>query len=149
MAADPSGRGPRDVQRLARWLDEAFTIPGTRYRIGWDGIIGLIPGVGDLLTAAPALWIVLRAVNLGVPNTVVARMVLNAGLDRVFERYDVRLLGTPLEAIRMAEDRELFRVAVALKDLDVTSIITVERPHDAAGWREAAGGEVLDGAHGA
>lgn len=81
MATAPPGGAPRDVQRLAHWLDEAFTVPGTRFRIGWDGIVGLIPGAGDLLTAAPALWIVLRAVNLGVPNTVAARMVLNILID--------------------------------------------------------------------
>lgn len=73
----------RDVERVASWLDEAFTIPGTRYRVGWDAVVGLVPGAGDLLTTLPALWIVLRAVNLGVPTVVAARMVLNILIDNL------------------------------------------------------------------
>lgn len=71
------GAGTADLARLARWLDAAFTVPGTRFRIGWDGILGLVPGLGDLVTTAPALWIVMRAMALGVPRTVAARMVGN------------------------------------------------------------------------
>ena len=71
----------RDVQRLASWMDEAFVIPGTRYRIGWDSIVGLIPGAGDLLTTVPAVWIVMRALSLGVSNVVAARMVVNILVD--------------------------------------------------------------------
>lgn len=73
----------RDVQRVASWLDEAFTIPGTRYRVGWDAVVGLVPGAGDLLTTLPALWIVMRALNLGVPRVIAARMVLNILVDNL------------------------------------------------------------------
>lgn len=79
----PSRQLPRDVQRVAGWMDQAFTVPGTRFRVGWDGILGLVPGAGDLLTTLPAVWIVMRAVNLGVPKVVAARMVLNILIDNL------------------------------------------------------------------
>ena len=41
------------LDRLAQALDSKFPLPGTSLRIGWDGIIGLIPGFGDLVTAGP------------------------------------------------------------------------------------------------
>ncbi len=72
-----------DVERLARWLDDAFTVPGTRFRVGWDGILGMVPGVGELVTTVPAIWIVLRAVSMGVPGPVAARMVGNIALENV------------------------------------------------------------------
>jgi hypothetical protein len=80
-AASTAPDSARDVRRVAEWLDDAFTIPGTRYRVGWDAIVGLIPGAGELLTTVPALWIVMRALSLGVSNVVAARMVLNIFLD--------------------------------------------------------------------
>jgi len=58
----------RKAQRLAHLLDNAFRIPGTRWRIGWDSLIGLVPGVGDAVTGAVALWIVLEARRLGAPR---------------------------------------------------------------------------------
>jgi Domain of unknown function (DUF4112) len=69
------------VARLAYWLDDRFRIPGTRRRIGLDGLLGLIPGIGDTATALLASYIVLEAARLGVPRNVIARMLANVGLD--------------------------------------------------------------------
>jgi hypothetical protein len=66
---------------LARLLDDAFQLPGTRYRIGWDGLIGLIPGVGDTATALLSAYIVWEAKRLGVPKWTLARMLANIGFD--------------------------------------------------------------------
>lgn len=71
------------VELLAWLLDNSIPIPGTRRRIGIDAIIGLVPGVGDLLSGGLGLFVVMRAAGLGVPRVVVARMLLNAGLDFV------------------------------------------------------------------
>jgi hypothetical protein len=54
-----------------------------RRRIGVDGLLGLIPGIGDTATALLASYIVLEAWRLGVPTNVIARMLANLGIDFV------------------------------------------------------------------
>lgn len=71
-----------DVEALARWLDYAFVLPGG-FRYGVGGFIGLIPGVGDLFDALLSLYIVIRAVQLGIPRVTIARMVVNVGIESV------------------------------------------------------------------
>jgi hypothetical protein len=56
-------------------------VPGTRYRFGWDAIIGLIPGGGDLVTGVMGAAIILHAHRLRVPKVVQLRMVANVALD--------------------------------------------------------------------
>lgn len=68
---------------LARSLDSAYRIPGTGIRLGWDSILGLIPGVGDAAALVPSAYIVYRAHRLGVPRGTLARMGLNVGIDWV------------------------------------------------------------------
>jgi hypothetical protein len=69
------------LRKLMRLLDEAFRVPGTRLRFGWDPIIGLIPWVGDLLTAIVGCAIVVQAHKMRVPGVVQLRMLLNIGID--------------------------------------------------------------------
>jgi hypothetical protein len=68
---------------VARLLDDAVEIPGTSWRIGIDPIVGLVPGVGDLLSALLSTWILFVGVRLGAPGAVVARMALNVAVDTV------------------------------------------------------------------
>lgn len=69
-----------DVEALARWMDYAFVLPGG-FRFGLAGLIGLIPGIGDIMDALISLYIVNRALQLGIPRVGVARMVLNVGIE--------------------------------------------------------------------
>jgi hypothetical protein len=71
-----------DVEALARWLDYAFVMPGG-FQYGIGGLIGLIPGIGDILDGLFSLYIVLRAVQLGIPRVTIARMVVNVGIETV------------------------------------------------------------------
>ena len=71
------------VRLLSRLLDEQFRIPGTRYRVGLDGLLGLIPGVGDAAGALLSTYILYEAMRLGAPSTVLLRMVANIGIDTV------------------------------------------------------------------
>jgi len=64
-------------------LDEAFRVPGTSIRFGWDPIIGLVPWVGDLLTALFSCAIVVQAHRMRLPRVVQLRMLLNIGIDVV------------------------------------------------------------------
>jgi hypothetical protein len=61
-------------------LDEAFRIPGTGIRFGLDGIIGLVPGLGDVLAGLLSLIIPLAAWFRGVPYVTLARMAVNLGI---------------------------------------------------------------------
>jgi Domain of unknown function (DUF4112) len=70
-----------DLERLADWMDTRFRVPGTQIRFGLDGLLGLVPGIGDGVLALPALYIIGRARGLGVPTHVQARMAGNVVLD--------------------------------------------------------------------
>lgn len=69
-----------DVEALARWLDYAFVLPGG-FRFGIAGIIGLIPGIGDIFDAVLSLYIVARAHQLGLPRAAITRMLVNVGIE--------------------------------------------------------------------
>lgn len=68
------------VRLIAKLLDSRFKIPGTRYRFGLDGLIGLLPGA-DLLTALPAMYIILEARRLKMPTSILLGMVGNILID--------------------------------------------------------------------
>ena len=70
-----------NLDLLSRVLDTWFQIPGTSIRFGLDGIIGFIPGVGDLLGGLASTIIVLAAFFRGVPMVTIARMVANVGVE--------------------------------------------------------------------
>ena len=71
----------RRVRVLAKLLDNSISIPGTRFKFGFDAIIGLIPGVGDVLGAILSGYIVLEAARAEVPLVTLARMLVNIGID--------------------------------------------------------------------
>ncbi len=85
----PTEVGTLEPQRLARLrqlgqlLDNSIPIPGTRFRVGLDAIIGLVPGVGDLVGGALSLYIVMQAARLGVPRPLLARMGWNVAMETV------------------------------------------------------------------
>lgn len=67
-------------EKLSWLLDNSIPLPGG-YRIGLDGFIGLIPGIGDFLSGLLASLIVIKANQLGVPRSVLFRMVINVLID--------------------------------------------------------------------
>jgi hypothetical protein len=68
-------------RQLARVMDDAVTVPGTRIGIGLDAVIGLVPGIGDAVGSALSSIIVRDAVRARVPMVVLARMGLNLVVD--------------------------------------------------------------------
>ena len=66
---------------LADWLDQRFTIPGTSIRIGLDPIVGLIPGIGDMIANLAGSAIILIAAQYRLPKIVLLRMGLNVALN--------------------------------------------------------------------
>ncbi|GHA30096.1 DUF4112 domain-containing protein [Oceanisphaera arctica] len=72
----------RRLDRFAWLLDSAIRLPGG-FRIGLDGIIGLVPGLGDLAAAGLSSYIILEAARMKLPARVLARMGLNVLLELV------------------------------------------------------------------
>lgn len=88
MAAElPLGTDPGSircrVELLEQVLEGIVVIPGIKRRVGLDAIAGLVPVVGDVLTAAMGLYLVWEARNLGLPRWKLWRMIGNVGLDTV------------------------------------------------------------------
>lgn len=71
------------IRWLADLFDDRFRLPGTGRRFGLDGILGLIPGVGDAATGAISLYLATEAWRLGMPLTTILRMGVNVGIDTV------------------------------------------------------------------
>ncbi|KYH02968.1 hypothetical protein SE91_01810 [Bradyrhizobium sp. DOA1] len=88
FAGNPFGNLTREqriarLEAIAKLLDVAFILPGTNIRYGIDGLIGLIPVVGDIITTAISLWLVREARALGAPWYITARMLGNVAVDGV------------------------------------------------------------------
>lgn len=79
------GRDPASIRRriemMEAVLEGLFVIPGTKRRVGMDSLIGLVPVVGDIATAAMGAWIVWEARNLGLSKWQLTRMAANVGVD--------------------------------------------------------------------
>jgi hypothetical protein len=72
-----------NLDMLSRVLDTWFRVPGTNIRFGLDGIVGFVPGIGDLLGGLASCIIVLAAFFRGVPLITIARMVTNLAIEVV------------------------------------------------------------------
>jgi hypothetical protein len=70
----------RTLKALEVLLDEAFRVPGTSVRFGLDGIVGLVPGIGDVLAGLLSLVIPIAAWIRGVPYVTLFRMAANLGI---------------------------------------------------------------------
>jgi hypothetical protein len=130
-------------RRLARVMDDAVTIPGTRVGLGLDAVIGLVPGIGDFVGSALSGVIVRDAIRARVPMRVLARMGLNLVLDALLgilpgvgdvadvvhraNRKNVRLLLRELEKQPLREPPSLAYVvgACALMVLPVLAGLAV------------------------
>jgi hypothetical protein len=71
------------LETLATLMDAAILIPGTNVRVGFDALIGLVPGIGDLVSAGISSMIILEARRMGAPRWLVARMIANVAVDAI------------------------------------------------------------------
>lgn len=77
-----SSTDARDRHGLSWLLDASIRLPGG-FRIGLDGLLGLIPGVGDAIAGGLSTWMLYQAYKLNVPKIVMVRMVINIIIDSV------------------------------------------------------------------
>lgn len=84
---EPDAKLPPDLvalRKFARLMDEAFQVPGTKMRFGLDAVLGLIPGVGDVMGALLSTWIIAGALRHRVRPLVILRMIANVAIDLIF-----------------------------------------------------------------
>jgi uncharacterized iron-regulated membrane protein len=88
VRAEREAPGPREraeversLEQLSYVLDGLFRVPGTKWRIGLDALVGLVPGVGDFATTAASLYIMAAGVRYGVPKVTLLRMAANIAID--------------------------------------------------------------------
>ena len=105
----PVGRDPASVRRrieaMEGLLERAFAVPGTNYRFGMDSIVGLVPVLGDVVTAAMGAWLVWEARNLGMSKYQIARMTGNVAFDTAVGF--VPLLGDAFDFLFKSNTRNL------------------------------------------
>lgn len=69
------------LEWISRMFDDAFRLPGTSIRLGWDAVLGLIPVVGDAATTAVSAYFVWEAHRLGARKRTLLKMLANVGVD--------------------------------------------------------------------
>ena len=99
-----TSRDVKHLRRLARLLDSAIPLPGG-FRIGLDGILGLIPGVGDALGASLSTYIVVQAARLGASPMQLLRMMMNVLLETLMGTIPV--LGDLFDFAWKANERNM------------------------------------------
>ena len=77
------------LDALAWFLDSAVRVPGTNVRIGADGLLNLIPGVGTLISKGMSAYLIWEARRLGVPTGRLLRMIRNVGIDFVISAIPI------------------------------------------------------------
>ena len=114
------------LKRLAGVMDAAFVLPGTTIRIGWDPVVGLIPGIGDAASAFVSGFIIYRAARLGASGPLVVRMIGNVLIDAVLGAVPV--LGDFFDVGWKANIRNVELLERAVSDRKLWG-----RTHDEAG----------------
>ena len=93
------------IERLAKWLDSRFLIPGTNIRFGIDPVMSLFPIVGDLMTYVVSGMLIYTMYNEGASGKVVIKMILNSTLDAIIGT--IPLVGTVFDIFYRANDRNV------------------------------------------
>ena len=107
------------VRGIAKVMDEAVTIPSTRFKVGLDAVLGLIPGVGDVGSAAVGAYLLRAAVRLGVPSVVIARMLLNVLIDAALGI--IPFVGDFLDVMYKANAKNARLIVEAVEDRRATA----------------------------
>lgn len=105
---DHEQRGRRELERLraiARLFDQAFAVPGTKWRFGVDALFGLVPGLGDIVGALVAVYALHVARTLRAPGAIQLHMLGNIALDAIVGTVPV--IGDLFDFVYKAQTRNL------------------------------------------
>jgi len=106
--SERAARERRELERLralARLFDQAFAIPGTRFRFGIDALFGLVPGLGDLAGAVVAAYALQVARHLRAPGAIQLHMLANIAIDALIGT--IPLIGDLFDFVFKAQTRNL------------------------------------------
>jgi hypothetical protein len=101
---DPAALRKR-VETLEILLERSFVIPGINRAVGLDAIVGLVPVVGDVITAVMGAYLIWEARNLGMPKWKIWRMIGNLGVDTALGA--VPLVGDAFDFLFRSNTRNL------------------------------------------
>ena len=105
----PLGREPlavlRRIEIMEHLLERSMTLPGTSRKVGLDALVGLVPVVGDIVTAIMGAYIVWEASNLGLPKWKLWRMAANIAIDTGFGA--IPLVGDAFDVLFRSNTRNL------------------------------------------
>jgi hypothetical protein len=121
------------LETLAVWLDSRYETP-FGVRVGWDGIIGLVPLVGEFITTLISAYLIARAALLGASTAVLLRMGLNVAIDDAISLvpflgwigdflWKSNLMNTRLLREHLADPRRAHRRSIAVLASVVAVII--------------------------
>ena len=111
LADNPEQVEEQRLKAYAHLLDSAIRLPGG-FRIGLDGIVGLVPGVGDLLGAGLSGYLIYGASRLDIPKSVIARMIINTALETVIGA--IPIIGDAFDFVFKANERNARLLHAAL-----------------------------------
>lgn len=117
---DPQQIEEERLKAYAHLLDSGIRLPGG-FRIGIDGIIGLIPGIGDLLGAGLSGYFIYAASRLDIPRHVIARMILNTAIETIVGA--IPFIGDAFDFVFKANERNarLLRRSLEAREIDQKS----------------------------
>ncbi len=104
-AAPARGSALQRMDLVAKLLDAAFVLPGTRRKIGLDAIIGLVPGAGDIITTLLSSYIIWEARRLGLPRAALGKMMANLAVHATVG--SIPLLGDVFDAFFQVNQRNM------------------------------------------
>lgn len=107
------------IRQIRKWMDEAVTIPGSKLKVGLDPIIGLIPVIGDLSSAAIGGYILHAANKLGVPTNVMVRMLFNLVIDALIGFIPV--VGDYLDVLYKANSKNVALIEQSILNRETTA----------------------------
>jgi hypothetical protein len=93
------------IRKFSRLMDTAIAIPGTKFRIGLDPIIGLVPGAGDLVDTAFSAYLIYLATRFKLPPKTLGKMIYNISLEAVIG--SIPLIGDIFDAFYKSNIRNL------------------------------------------
>lgn len=102
IASDPRAA---HLLTIARLLDSSIEVPGMGIRIGLDPLLGLVPVVGDAVTAMASLYIIYRAKQMGASSRQIRAMLANVAID--FLVGEIPVLGDLFDFAFKANQRNL------------------------------------------